>query len=158
MAREAPEDPYAGLAPEDRLYRGGAPDLEGDDGADPVAAELKARALAIEEAARSAIRHHQQREGAGVSAGRTVIALATSHGFVRGYTTSGYSAGVSVIAGTGAEMQRDHASHNVRHYADLDGPDELGRLAAERTLKRLDPAKLASGRCRSCSTRASAAA
>src|SRR5688500_5379450 len=29
MAREAPEDPYAGLAPEDRLYRGGAPDIDG---------------------------------------------------------------------------------------------------------------------------------
>ncbi|HST36548.1 MAG TPA: DNA gyrase modulator, partial [Allosphingosinicella sp.] len=25
MAREAPEDPYAGLAPEERLYTGGAP-------------------------------------------------------------------------------------------------------------------------------------
>ena len=144
MAREAPEDPYAGLAPEDRIYRGGAPDLEADDAADPSPAELKARALAIEEAAR-AVPGITNSEGAGVSAGRTLIALATSHGFVRGYLSSGYSAGVSVIAGAGGDMQRDHASHNVRHYADLDAPEALGALAAERALKRLKPGRLASG-------------
>jgi PmbA protein len=73
------------------------------------------------------------------------VALATSQDFVRGYTSSGYSAGVSVLAGTGAGMQRDHASHSVRHYVDLDGPEALGRLAAERTLKRLSPGKIPSG-------------
>src|SRR3954471_24622068 len=36
MAREAPEDPYAGLAPEERLLRGPVPDLESDDKADPA--------------------------------------------------------------------------------------------------------------------------
>jgi PmbA protein len=144
MAREAPEDLYSGLAPEEKLYRGGAPDLESDDGADPTPMELKARSLEIEEAAR-AVAGITNSEGAGVSAGRNVIALATSHGFVRGYTASGYSAGVSVIAGTGADMQRDHASHNARHFADLDPPAALGALAAERTLKRLGPGRLASG-------------
>src|SRR5215212_5301358 len=49
MAREAPEDPWSGLAPEDRLLRGEAPDLEADDGADPPPVALKAQALAIEE-------------------------------------------------------------------------------------------------------------
>ncbi|MCV4714125.1 hypothetical protein OFC05_29090, partial [Escherichia coli] len=33
MAREAPEDRFAGLAPEDRLLKGAAPDLRLDDGA-----------------------------------------------------------------------------------------------------------------------------
>ena len=144
MAREAPEDPYSGLAPEERLYRGGAPELEADDGADPSPAELKARSLEIEEAAR-AVPGITNSEGAGVTAGRMVIALATSQGFVRGYTSSGYGAGASVIAGTGADMQRDHASHNARHFADLDAPEALGRLAAERTLKRLNPGRLRSG-------------
>src|SRR5918996_2144807 len=32
MAREAPEDPYAGLAPEGRLMREPGPDVAGDDG------------------------------------------------------------------------------------------------------------------------------
>ncbi|HEX8400421.1 MAG TPA: metallopeptidase TldD-related protein [Allosphingosinicella sp.] len=144
MAREAPEDPYAGLAPEERLLRGAAPDIAGDDGADPAPTELKARALGMEEVARG-FPGITNSEGASVSAGRSVTALATSHGFCRGYSTSGYSASVSVLGGSGSDMQRDHASHSVRHYADLDGPEALGRLAAERTLARLNPGKLASG-------------
>jgi PmbA protein len=137
MAREAPEDPFAGLAPEDRLMRERGADVEGDDGRDPSPAELKERALAMESAARS-VPGVTNSEGAGVSAGRTVIALATSHGFCRGYTTSGYSGSVAVIAGTGSDMQRDYAHHGARHYADLDDAASLGRLAAERAVARLN--------------------
>jgi PmbA protein len=144
MAREAPEDAFAGLAPEERLMREPGPDVEADDGADPPPTEIKARAMAMEEAARG-VAGITNSEGAGISAARSVIALATSHGFCRGYSTSGYNGGVSVIAGAGAGMQRDHASHNVRHYADLDPPEALGRLAGERAVARLDPAKLPSG-------------
>lgn len=144
MAREAPEDPYAGLAPEERLMRGEAPDLEADDGGDPSPAELKARALAIEDAGRS-VAGIANSEGASVNAGRTIIALATSHGFCRSYSTSGYSGSASLIAGAGAEMQRDYAHHSVRHFADLDDAEALGRRAAERAVARLRPAKLPSG-------------
>ena len=144
MAREAPEDPHAGLAPEDRLMRGDGPDVAGDDGEDPTPALLKERALAAEDAAR-AVAGVSNSEGAGVSAGRSVIALATSHGFVRGYSTSGYSSSASVIAGSGGGMQRDHAGHSVRHLADLDEPEAIGRLAGERAVARLKPAKLSSG-------------
>jgi PmbA protein len=144
MAREAPEDPYSGLAPEELLLRDGGVDVEGDDGADPAPTELKQRALAIENAARS-VPGVTNSEGAGVSAGRSVTALATSAGFCRGYTTSGYSGSASVIAGSGSGMQRDYASHNVRHYAELDDPETLGRIAAERAVARLNPAKLGSG-------------
>ena len=144
MAREAPEDPYAGLAPDEMLLRDGGVDVEGDDGADPSPSELKERALATEDAAR-AVAGVTNSEGAGVSAGRSVIALATSAGFCRGYATSGYSGSASVIAGTGGAMQRDYASHSVRHYAELDAPEALGRLAAERAVARLNPGKLPSG-------------
>src|SRR4051812_19274856 len=144
MAREAPEDPWSGLAPEERLMREPGPDVDGDDGADPSPIELKARALAIEEAGRG-VAGITNSEGAGVSAGRTVIALATSHGFCRGYSTSGYSESASLIAGAGSEMQRDYAYHNVRHYTQLEEPETIGRRAAERAVARLRPARLASG-------------
>lgn len=144
MAREAPEDPYAGLAPEDRLLKGVPVDVEGEDGQDPLPVDLKQRALATEEAAR-AVSGVTNSEGASVSAGRSVIALATSHGFCRGYTTSGYSGSASIIAGTGSNMQRDYASHSTRYLSDLDGPEAIGRLAAERTVARLNPAKVPSG-------------
>jgi PmbA protein len=144
MAREAPEDPWAGLAPEERLARGELPDVEGDDGRDPSPVELKQRALEMEDAARS-VAGVTNSEGASLSAARTVIALATSHGFCRGYTTSGYSGAASVIAGSGGNMQRDYADHSVRHYEDLDAPAALGRLAGERAVARLDPRKVESG-------------
>jgi len=144
MAREAPEDPYAGLAPEDRLMRDRGPDVEGDDGRDPLPTELKQLALEIEAAAR-AVEGVTNSEGAGVSAGRSIVAFATSHGFCRGYTTSGYSGSASVIAGSGGTMQRDYASHNVRHFEDLDDAVKLGTEAGRRAVARLNPGKLSSG-------------
>ncbi|HYD36035.1 MAG TPA: TldD/PmbA family protein [Allosphingosinicella sp.] len=144
MAAEAPEDPWSGLAPEDRLLRGPGPDVEGDDGADPAPVELKARALAAEEAGRD-IAGITNSEGAAASAGRTVIALATSHGFCRGYSTSGYSCSASLIAGEGGGMQRDYAWHSTRHYARLEDPATIGRRAGERAVARLGPARLPSG-------------
>jgi PmbA protein len=68
MAREAPEDPHSGLAPENMLFRGDLLPLESDDGADPSPAELKERALATEAAAR-AVPGITNSEGAGASAG-----------------------------------------------------------------------------------------
>lgn len=144
MAREAPEDPWAGLAPEDRLLRGDAPDIEGDDGGDPSPAVLRERALAAEDAAR-AVEGVTNSEGAGASASRAVIALATSHGFARGYATSGYGCSASVIAGTGAAMQRDYAYRSARHLADLEAPESIGARAGKRAVARLNPGKLGSG-------------
>jgi PmbA protein len=144
MAREAPEDDYAGLAPADRLLRGPAPDVDGDDGADPAPAELRTRALEAEDAAR-AIPGVTNSEGAGASASRSVIALATSHGFSGGYTTSGYGCSASVIAGEGGGMQRDYGYHSTRHLADLEASAAIGERAATRAVARLNPGKLASG-------------
>src|SRR5947209_11597094 len=50
MARQAPEDPYAGLAPSDLLQRGELPFLDSLDPAEPDPAELRARALEAENA------------------------------------------------------------------------------------------------------------
>ena len=144
MAREAPEDPYAGLAPEDRLLRGDPVDVDGDDGADPAPAALRERAMAAEDAAR-AVSGVTNSEGAGASASRTVIALATSAGFARGYSTSGYGCSASVIAGEGSGMQRDYAYHSARHITDLEDGPAIGARAGERAVKRLNPGKLSSG-------------
>jgi PmbA protein len=114
MAREAPEDPNAALAAEELLYRGDLLNLESDDGVDPAPGDLKARALATEAAAR-AVAGITNSEGASASAGRSVVALATSTGFCRGYTSSHHGGSASVIAGEGGAMQRDYASHSARH-------------------------------------------
>jgi PmbA protein len=144
MAREAPEDLWSGLAPEDRLMRGDAMDVDGDDGADPSPADLRERAEMAEGAARG-VTGVTNSEGAGASASRTIIALATSHGFARGYMSSGYGCSASVIAGEGGGMQRDYAFHSVRHLGDLEDAEAIGRRAGERAVKRLNPGKLSSG-------------
>ena len=132
------------LAPADRLLTGAAPDIDGDDGADASPAELRARAQAAEDAAR-AVAGVTNSEGAGASAGRTIMALATSTGFARASITAGYGSSASVIAGEGARMQRDYAYHSTRHLADLEAPEAIGRRAGERAVARLDPGKLPSG-------------
>jgi PmbA protein len=144
MAKEAPEDAFAGLAPKDRLLRGDAPSVDGDDGAGVPPEALRARALIAEEAARG-VAGVTNSEGASASHGRTIIALATSHGFAGGYATSGHGCSASVIAGEGGTMQRDYAHRSARHLADLEGAETIGRRAGERTVARLNPAKLASG-------------
>jgi len=144
MAREAPEDQYAGLAPEDRLLRGEPVQIDADDGADPSPASLKERALAAEDAAR-AVAGITNSEGAGASAGRTLTALATSAGFARGSLSSGYGCSASVIAGEGAAMQRDYAYHSTRHLADLESAEEIGARAGKRAVDRLNPGRLSSG-------------
>jgi PmbA protein len=144
MAREAPEDPYAGLAPADRLMTGEGPAIDGDDDAEPSPALLRERALAAEDAAR-AIPGVTNSEGGSASAGRSRVAIATSTGFARGYSTSSYGCSASVIAGEGGAMQRDYAYHSARHLADLEGAEAIGRRAGERAVARLNPGKLASG-------------
>ncbi|KFG89916.1 Modulator protein [Sphingobium herbicidovorans NBRC 16415] len=144
MAREAPEDPYAGLAPEDRLLRDALPALDLADPSDPEPALLRERALEVEEAAR-AVSGVTNSEGGGASNGRSQIALATSHGFAGAYAGTSHSTWASVLAGAGANMQRDHASHSVRHLDDLEKPAIIGARAGERAVARLNPAKLESG-------------
>ena len=53
MAREASEDEFAGLADPALMASGPFPALDLDDGSDPDPADLKARALIAEEAARA---------------------------------------------------------------------------------------------------------
>ena len=53
MAREAPEDPYAGLADRARLASGPYPDLDLYDDHEPSAEALEARAREAEDAARA---------------------------------------------------------------------------------------------------------
>lgn len=144
MAREAPEDKYAGLAPQDRLLSGSPVAIDGDDGADPDPASLRAIALAAEDAAR-AVPGVTNSEGGGASAGRSIVALATSHGFAGAYSTSGYSVSASVIAGSGDAMERDYAYHSVRHFDELEAPEAIGKRAGERAVARLNPVRFTAG-------------
>ena len=144
MARAAPADQYAGLAPEEMLLRSLPPQLDLTDPREFSPSQLRARAAEAEDAAR-AVAGVTNSEGGSASVGAAVVALATSGGFSGGYATTSHSLSASVIAGEGAGMQRDYAWRVARHAADLPGPDEIGLLAGQRAVARLDPQPLASG-------------
>jgi PmbA protein len=145
MAREAPEDEYAGLAPADRLMTGAAPDLDLDDGSEPDPQALRDTALAAEDAARS-VAGVTNSEGGSAGHSRVRFALATSHGFAGGYGMSAHSLSASVIAGEGSDMQRDYGWHSVRHGSELESPANIGQRAGTRAVARLNPGKAPTGK------------
>ncbi|MCW2351187.1 MULTISPECIES: TldD/PmbA family protein [unclassified Sphingobium] len=144
MAREAPEDAYAGLAPEQMLMRRRLPSLDIEDDEEPTPAQLRERALAAEDSARSVLGVTNS-EGAGAGFSRAQAALATSHGFSGAYAGTSHSLYASVLAGEGAAMQRDFASHSARHLDDLEGPDSIGQRAGARAVSRLNARRVPSG-------------
>ena len=144
MAREAPEDPYAGLAPEDRLHKGPFKELEMDDGREMEPRQMREIALRTEDAAR-AVEGVSNSEGAGVSASRTIVALATSGGFSGSYSASGYGCSASVLAGSGSEMESDYAYRMTRHLEDLEAAEDIGKRAGEYAVARLGPVSFKSG-------------
>jgi len=145
MAREAPEDEYAGLAPADRLMTGAAPNLDLDDGSEPDPQALRTAARCAEDAAR-AVTGVTNSEGGSAGHSRVRFALATTHGFSGGYGMSAHSLSASVIAGEGADMQRDYGWHSSRHAAGLEAPEVIGTRAGTRAVARLNPGKAPTGK------------
>jgi PmbA protein len=77
-------------------------------------------------------------EGAAVSTYEGMFAYANSHGFNGGYATSRHSLSCSVIADDGQDnMQRDYWYSTARDAKDLETAEYVGRLAGERTVRRL---------------------
>ena len=144
MAKEAPEDPYAGLAPEDMLMQSVPQDLDLDDGSEADPQALRARALEVEDVARS-VKGVTNSEGGSASHSRMRLAIATTTGFVGGYGTSGHSTSASVLAGEGSDMQRDYDWHSARHLADLRSAEDIGLEAGKRTVAKVKPGRMTSG-------------
>lgn len=137
MAKLAPEDPYCGLAPDDRLS-----DRRSGDGLDlfdttelrPDA--LKERALQVEAAALS-VPGVRQAEGAQASFAWSAVRLRTSAGFDGGYATSRHGISVSAVAERDGAMERDYDHDGARWLSDLRDPEAVGRKAGERAVARL---------------------
>ena len=146
MAREAPEDPWCGLAEPEELARDwDAAGLEMEDPAAlPTPAELQAVALEAEAAALAVAGvSKMDATGAGWSAGRMHLAL--TNGFSGGFGWTGHSVHAVAICGDGTAMERDYASEGRTHRADLPDPASIGRRAGERTVARAGASKPPTG-------------
>ncbi len=137
MAREAPKDPYIGLADPDQLAQ--TWDIAALELADPADApspdELKQAALEAETAAQ-AIAGVDKVDSAGAGYSNTSIHLATSNGFSGGYSRTSTSISAVAITGTGLEMERDYNGEGRVFTADMPSPAEIGRIAGERAVAR----------------------
>ena len=143
MARAVPEDPYCGLIEPEQLAQEW-PDLELADTHEPDAEQLIDWARRAEEAAR-AVPGITNSEGGDAGWSQSRAALATSGGFTGGYETSRFSFSASVIAGENTGMERDYDWSSACFEEDLDSPEEVGKRAGERAVRRLNPQKAASG-------------
>ena len=143
MARVAPEEPYAGLAPEAALARGPAPDLDLYDPSDFSAEALEQQAQTAENAVR-AVEGVTNTDGASASWSHGGWALVTSGGFKGEVTASSFSLSASAIAGEGSGMERGGEGRATRHAADLPSPEAVGAEAARRAVARLGARKIES--------------
>jgi PmbA protein len=145
MAREAPEDPTAGLAEAGQLAQGwdvAALDLA-DPAGEPGAAVLEANARAVEAAALEAKGITQVEAAASYS--QRALHLAATNGFSGGYGRTSTSLSAVAFTGSGTEMQRDYAGEGRVYALDMPAAEEIGRLAAERTLQRVGSVKPKTG-------------
>jgi PmbA protein len=142
MVRVVPEDKFCGLADPDAVAMR-IPDLDIFEPAEPTPETLLERARTCEDAAR-ALPGIANSNGAEASWGRSQVALVASNGFAASFSSSHHAISVSVVAGEGTAMERDHDMSIAVFSSDLDAPETVGRRAAERTLRRLNPRKVAS--------------
>ncbi|RFU13651.1 TldD/PmbA family protein [Rhodobacteraceae bacterium W635] len=137
MARVAPEDPTTGLADPSQLARGW--DIDALDMVDPAPepdpAALQDAALRAEAAAR-AVDGITQVQSSMAGYGRRTRHAAATNGFSGGYTRTDHGLSCVAITGEGLGMERDYYGDMRLHRADLMAPEEIGRLAAERTVAR----------------------
>ncbi|MBD3785357.1 MAG: TldD/PmbA family protein [Sphingomonadales bacterium] len=146
MAREAPEDPWIGLADPDQLSpRRDAAGLELEDPADdPAASALEADAREAEAAALG-VAGVAQVQSASASYSRRRVHIAATNGFSGGYGRSSRAISAVAISGEGLSMERDWAAESRIFQADLPGAAAIGCLAGERAVERAAPRRPKTG-------------
>ena len=141
MARLAPEDPFAGLAPEELLSRDTGLKLDLYDDTELTAERLETLARQAEDSARS-VEGVTNSEGGSASWSSGDWKVVTSSGFVGEHRGTAFSLSAGVIAADAAGMERGGEGRTTRHFEDLPLPDRVGLIAGERAVSRLGARKI----------------
>ena len=81
----------------------------------------------------------------GFSESKSNFILASSDGFLNGYKSSSYSAScVAVAKNADNNMERDYEFTSTCHLQDMLRPNQIGSLAAKKTIQKLNPQKIES--------------
>ncbi|BDC51466.1 microcin-processing peptidase [Bryobacterales bacterium F-183] len=86
-------------------------------------------------------------DGAGFGSGEGVRVFANSRGFSGNYRYTSCSLYATPVAKDGASMERDSWGSTARSIAKLESPEEVGRVAGERVIRRLHARKVATQKC-----------
>jgi len=141
IARHTAEDDCAGL-PDAELLAHEFPDLDLYHPWDlPVDAAIEL-AKQCEQAALEADARITNSEGATVNVHEAQFVHANTLGFIGGYPTSRHSLSCAVIGEEGDSMERDYWYSVARDAKDLQDAQQLGRIAAQRTVRRLNARQL----------------
>ena len=148
IARHTAEDPAAGLA-DPSLLAHDFPDLDLYDPWELSVEEAVALGSEAEAAALAVDRRLTNTEGSNVAWNESEFAYANSNGFLGGYRTSRHHIDCSVIGDPGNDgaMQRDFWYTAGRGPSDLQSAAEVGRIAGERTARRLGARRLDTVEC-----------
>ena len=146
IARYTAEDEAAGLPDADRLARD-VPDLDLYHPWTLTVEEAAERAQACEAAALAVDKRLTNSEGAGVSTHASHFIYANSLGFCDGYAGSRHGISVAVIGEEKGAMQRDYWYTSARNAAALESAESVGRIAGQRTVRRLGGRKLDTRTC-----------
>ena len=142
IAKYTEDDTAAGLADADRM----ATDVREFDAWHPWPIDADRAvdlALACEQAGRDADARIANSDGASAASGESLSVYANSHGFAGRDRSTHHSLGCALIAGQGDAMQRDGWYTVALAPEDLESATSVGRKAAERTIARMDPRRLA---------------
>jgi PmbA protein len=146
IARYTAEDPAAGLADADRLAKQWT-DL---DLYHPWALTVEQAIELGREAERAALavdKRITNSEGSTVARGDSEFVYANTNGFSGGYRASRHHIDASVIGEDDAGMQRDYWYTAARVASELLPASEVGRIAGERTVSRLNSRRLGTIDC-----------
>ena len=144
LAKITSEDPFGGIPPADQLgqLKGDLQLYHEDVYSLPGPARID-YARRCEKAALDFDPRIKNSEGGSFDAATGHKVLANSHGFVGEYKRSYCSVAAVPIAQTDdGAMQRDYWYSVARTLKKLDAPEKVGRIAAERTLRRLGAKKV----------------
>ena len=142
IARYTAQDEFCGLA-DAALMAKDIPDLDLHHPWDLTVDQAIKLAQECESVARSVDSRITNSEGASVSTYEGMFAYANSNGFNGGYASSRHGLSCSVIADDGDDnMQRDYWYTSARAPGDLESAAYVGRLAGERTVKRLNSRRI----------------
>jgi PmbA protein len=141
IARYTAKDDCSGLPDADMLAHD-SPDMDLYHPWDlPVDAAI-ALAQQCEQAALDTDARISNSEGATVNLHEAQFVSANSLGFIGGFPTSRHSLSCAVIAGQDDAMERDYWYAVARDAKDLPNVQQIGRIAAERTVRRLNARQL----------------